>query len=202
MSQYNQTNARNFQLDIPDAELTRGFKTNIQSALVPGLRIPVTDGPGGNKGLSRSKLPGSTIEFDPLIIRFLVDEKLDSWVELYQWALSINNYLKDDDSGSAWIKGNIPEFITLNILDNSNTDIIMSINYYGAWISEIGELDFTYTDENDMAITCTATFNYKYYTIERNGIVIDSKQSIAESANSRGAGTDISGISLHPNLRK
>lgn len=198
MSQYNQTNSRNFVLDIPDAGLTKAFKLNIQTALIPGVRIPVTETPSGTKGLGRAHIPGSTIEFDPLVLRFLVDENLDSWLELYQWMLSINNYLTSDNQ--AWQKGQVPEFITLHIMDNTNKNIVMSFHYYGAWCSDLGDIEFSYTEDSDPVIACSATFSYKYFVVERNGVLIDTKKSIAESAFSN-ISNDISNIGMNPRIK-
>lgn len=170
-------------MEIPDSGITAKFKGNIQSALIPGVRIPVTDTPTGTKGLGRAKLPGSTFEFDPLVTRFVVDEDLDTWVELYKWMLSINNYLTLYNEG--WEEGVLPKFITLHILDNTKTKIVMSIHYHGAWISDLGEIEYNFTEESDPAVTCMATFQYKYFTIERNGVIIDHRQSIHEQAMSR-----------------
>ena len=198
MSTFNQTNTTNFILDIPDANITKAFKLNVQSSLIPGIRIPVTDTPTGTKGLGRSKLPGSTVEFDPLVCRFLVDEDLDSWVDLYTWMISINNYLTHDNNG--WHDGVLPKFITLHILDNTRTVPVMSIHYHGAWCSELGEIEYNYTEDGDPAITCVATFNYKYFVVEKDGKIIETRQSITDKASS----TSDSGVSIamHPSFSK
>ena len=196
MSLFNQTNTTNFLLDIPDANITRAFKLNVQSALVPGIRIPVTDAPSGTQGLGRARLPGSTVEFDPLVCRFLVDEKLNSWVDLYKWMISINNYMTHDNMG--WKEGVLPKFITLHILDNVNKEPVISMHYYGAWISDLSEIEYNYTEEGDPAITCVATFQYKYYVVEKNGIIIDTRESIKEKANMTG---ETAKMSMHPSMR-
>lgn len=201
---YNQTNISNFVLDIPDANITRAFKLNVQSALIPGLRIPVTDAPSGTKGLGRAKLPGSTIEFDPLVCRFLVDEEMKSWLDLYLWMISINNYATLENNG--WEEGVLPKFITLHILNNTKTDIVLSIHYYGAWISDLSEIEYNYTEDGDPAVTCVATFNYKYYVVEKDGIIIDTRESIKSQINTRMKNSesiieDSMKVSTHPSFR-
>lgn len=194
---YNQTNITNFLLDIPDANITKAFKLNVQSALIPGIRIPPTDMPSGTQGLGRARLPGSTVEFDPLVCRFLVDEKLDSWVDLYKWMLSINNYLTHDNVG--WKEGTLPKFITLHILDNTKETIVMSIHYHGAWCSDLSEIEYTFVEDGDPAVTCVATFQYKYYIIEKDGVIIDTRESIQEKAQITGESP--SRVGMHPSLR-
>lgn len=200
---YNQTNISNFVLDIPDANITKAFKLNVQSALIPGLRIPVTDTPSGTKGLGRAKLPGSTVEFDPLVCRFLVDEKLQSWIDLYKWMISINNYATLENTG--WEDGVLPNFITLHILDNTKQNIVLSYHYYGAWVSDLSEIEYNYTEEGDPAVTCVATFQYKYFIVEKDGNIIDTRESIRDQITTKS--TNISPIeeslkmSMHPSLR-
>lgn len=194
---YNQTNITNFLLDIPDANITKAFKLNVQSALIPGIRIPPTDVPAGTQGLARSRLPGSTVEFDPLVCRFLVDEDLKSWTDLYQWMLSLNNYVTHHSNG--WEEGTLPQFVTLHVLDNTKQNIVLSIHYYGAWCSDLSEIEYMFTDEGDPAVTCVATFQYKYYIIERDGVLIDSRPSIRETATK--TGETYTKMSMHPSLR-
>lgn len=180
---YNQTNITNFLLDIPDANITKAFKLQVQSALIPGIRIPVTDVPSGLKGLGRARLPGSTVDFDPLTIRFMVDEDLQSWIDVYKWMISINNYMTDDNVG--WKDGVLPKFISLHIMDNSKKKIVLTIHYYGAWPSDLNEIEYSYTDDGSPAMACVATFNYKYYIVEKDGIIINTRQSIAEHVNTQ-----------------
>lgn len=197
---YNQTNITNFMLDIPDANITKAFKLNVQSALIPGIRIPVTQTPSGKMGLGRASLPGSTVEFDPLICRFLVDEKLQSWVDMYKWMIAINNYMTHDNVG--WEDGVLPKFISLHIMDNSKKDIVMTIHYYGAWCSDLSEIEYNYTEDADPAISCVATFQYKYYVVEKDGVIIETRQSIQDQSNLDGAGKPPEKpIGIHPSMR-
>ncbi|MFT2526183.1 phage tail protein, partial [Escherichia coli] len=75
-----------------------------------------------------------TFEHDPLVIRFLVDEDLNSWLQMYQWMLSINNYV--DFNSQAWKPGFTPPHVSVHMLDNSKKKIVMSFHYYGAWCSD------------------------------------------------------------------
>ncbi|ULA52663.1 tail completion protein [Enterobacter phage vB-EclM_KMB20] len=190
---FNQTNITNFIVDIPDAGLTKAFTLNVQSANIPGIRIPITETPSGQGGLARSQLPGSTFEHDPLVIRFLVDEDLNSWLQMYQWMLSINNYV--DFNSQAWKPGFVPPHVSVHMLDNSKKKIVMSFHYYGAWCSDLGEVEFNYTEDTDPAVICTAMFPFKYLQIEKDGKIIVGKQNIEQAAQSR------SSVGMHPSMR-
>lgn len=196
MSLHNQTNITNFVVEIPDCNITKAFKLNAQSVLIPGIRMPVTDVPAGTKGLARASLPGSTVEFDPFVCRFVVDEELDSWLELYKWMISINSYLAYD--GNGFEDGVLPKFITLHILDNSRTKIVLSIHFYGAWCADIGEVEYNTTESTDIPVTSIATFHYKYMEVEKNGKIIIKRQSIKEQALANGKGNT---AAVHPSMR-
>lgn len=195
MSTYNQTNLTNFVIDIPDAGITQAFTLNIQQAAIPGMSIPVTNTALGNKGLGRANLPGSTFEFEPLVVRALVDENLQTWVDIYKWMISINNYISHDNEG--WKPGYLPPFITLHVLNNDKTKPILSIHYYDAWPQMIGDLEFDSSVEGDPAMFALVTFQYKYFAIERDGVIISTRESITDQL-TKGKDRDKHGA-LRPN---
>lgn len=197
MSTFNQTNTTNFVLEVADSGLTQAFKLNVQSGPIPGVRIPISDVPGGTQGLTRAQLPGTTTEFDPLTIRFLVDEYLESWTQMYQWMLSVNNYPDRERSGWRNREDSFPKAATMHILNNDKDDIILSIHFYGAWCSDLSEIEFNLTEDTDPAMICTAIIPYKYFEVEKDGIIITGRKSMSEAV-----GDKINNaVALHPSLR-
>ena len=95
----------------------------------------------------------------------------------------------------AWKSGFIPPHMSVNLLDNSKRNIVMSFHYYGAWCSDLGEVEFNYTEDTDPAVICTAIFPFKYLQIEKDGKIIVGKQSIEQAANSRSV------PGMHPSMR-
>lgn len=191
---FNQTNTTNFILEVSDSGLTKAFKFNVQAVTLPGVHIPVDDVPGSTQGIHRAKIPGSTIEFDPLIVNFLVDRELQSWVQIYKWMLSLNNNVTHESK--AWHPKGQPEAITLHILDNSKEEIVMSIHYYGAWPSDLSEIEYSYKEDTDPAIQATATFNFKSFAIEIDGIIVSGRPQIDTQAQAQ-----LSGRMMHPSMR-
>ncbi|ARB05943.1 hypothetical protein fHeYen901_170 [Yersinia phage fHe-Yen9-01] len=188
----NQSNITNFVLDIPDSGLTKSFQLNVQSATLPGIRIPVTDTVSAPKGLGRAQLPGSTLEFDPVMIRFIVDENLESWLEMYQWMLTYNNYLTSENT--AWGPGGTPEAVLLHILDNEKKNIVLTFILKSGWCSALSEIEYDYSQDGDPIVVCNATINYKYFEIEKDGRIITGRPSInANKASAPG---------VHPSMRQ
>lgn len=186
---FNQTNITNFVVDIPDSTRTSGFVLNAQTAPLPGVRIPVVETVTGTMGLGRAMRAGTTFEYDPFVVRFIVDEDMTSWMNMYKWMLSTNNYI----TGHNTAHSDGPEFVTLHILNNNKTEVVLTANFYKPWISDLSEIEFSYTEDSDPAVTCVATIHYAYMTIEKDGEVIVSQQprQVAESKS----------ISRHPSLR-
>lgn len=170
MALNNQSNITNFMLDIPASAGIKTMLMNVQSASIPGFRIPPTELPLGAQGTARQNIPSTTAEFDPLIVRILLDEDFNAYTEIYRWMISINDYARQ--TPSMWGTVDQPPAITLHVLNNSKRDIIASFNYYGAWPSEIGEIEYSYTEDGDVSVTFTVTFFFKYFEVEKEGELI------------------------------
>ncbi|MGU4174075.1 hypothetical protein, partial [Pseudomonas aeruginosa] len=95
----------------------------------------------------------------------------------------------------AWKPGFTPPHVSVHMLDNSKKKIVMSFHYYGAWCSDLGEVEFSYTEDTDPAVICTAMFTFKYLQIEKDGKIIVGKQNIEQAAQSR------SSVAMHPSMR-
>lgn len=170
MSLQNQSNITNFRLDIPNQRSTEQFLLNVQTASIPGMRLTVTEMPLNAQGTARAQVPGTATEFDPLIVTVLMDEDLEAYIQVYRWMLSLNDYARQHST--MWQEVKQPPAMQLHVLNNTKTDIVATFNYFGAWPSELGEIEYSYTEEGDVAVTFTVTFNYSYFEIEKNGCII------------------------------
>lgn len=194
---FNQTNTTNFILEIPDGGLTQAFKFNLQAASVPGVHIPATDVPGTPQGMYRSKIPGSTFEFDAVPIRILVDENLDSWVEAYKWMLACQNYLNRDKSGWKNDGEGFPGAVLMHVLDNDKKEIVMTLRYIGGWCSDLSEIEYNLSEDADPAMVFIATLQFKYIEVEHKGKVIDGRSSVNDTRESNYQ----KNVAMHPSLR-
>ncbi|QAU04011.1 tail completion and sheath stabilizer protein [Acinetobacter phage Henu6] len=92
--------------------------------------------------------------------------------------LALNNYMTQESNG--WEPGVLPPFITLHILNNDKTKTVMSVHYYNAWPSMMGDLEYSFTDDGDPAINLNVTFHYSHFAIEKNGVIIETRESISD----------------------
>ena len=152
----NQTSPTNFLIDIPDNDYTKGLKLQIQGVTLPSINMPLTTVP--LNPMLMGHIPGSALEFDPLILRVAVDEELKSYLGCYIWMLGTNDFNTNDSL--RWKEKD--QTLSLHMLDNSQQKVIASFHFYGAFPSNLGELDLMYTNDIDEVVTNMVTINFKY----------------------------------------
>lgn len=118
--------------------------------------------------------PGNKITYNPLAIRFLIDEELDTWNSLYKWFLSIasmdgfdeRNRLSNLQNGIG--KKSLKNYsdATLTVLSALNNPIVR-IKFTNVFPITLNDIGFDTTQSADNIITADATFMYDYYEIEK-----------------------------------
>lgn len=166
----NYTQKTNFRLDIPNS-MASDFVINVQEVNVPSISIAAT--PFSVNPQARGMLPGSGIEFEPMTTRIILDEDLQAYADMYQWMLSIVDYR--ESKATAWLEGGSPKTILIHILDSTKEKILLTYRLFGAFPQMLGEIEFNYDNPTNIASVCQVTWGYKYFEIERNGVVIKSK---------------------------
>lgn len=166
MSFYNQTNNTNFKVEVQKNQATN-FTLNVQRTTIPGMRITVVETPSMH-GLHRQHIQGSATEFEPLTLTFLVDEELQSYLDVYEWMLKINNY----QTGSSQPIHDTSQNLTVHILDNNKQALPVTFEFVDSFPYELGDLEYSYTEEGVLYMTCTATFHYKRMNVYKKGVKI------------------------------
>lgn len=184
MSIPNYTQKTNFRLDIPNS-YANDYVINVQEVNLPSISIPVTTFPV-NPTIVGS-LPGSAIDFEPILTRIILDEELKSYRDIYQWMLSIVDYR--ESKSTAWL-GDQPQTILLHIMNSKKDKILLTYRFFGAFPQLLSEIEFNYTEAANIAPFCSVTWHYKYFEIEKDGVVITSKPL-----------KNVDSIGRHPSLR-
>lgn len=156
----------------------------LQNASLPGLGFPTTpDMATPFKDVPQS---GDKLEYDDLVLKFLVDEDLKSWEVLHNWLVglgfpeSFDQYAdmirKDTVEGRAispiqQLKKGIsgvrpPSDATLFILNSDNAPM-MEVTFQDVLPIRISGLSYE-TDANEQQyLTATATFKYTIFKMRR-----------------------------------
>lgn len=137
-------------------------EVNIPGISLPNIQVqtPVLD----------YHLAGNKLTYSPLNIRFMVDEKADSWKNIHQWFLSIGSPhgFNERNSLSA-IQNAYKESKFLNysdavltVLSNLNNPI-MRIHFASLFPVSLSDIQFDTTLSADHIITADATFMVEYF---------------------------------------
>ena len=133
-----------------------------QAASIPGLSttaIPV------EYSVSRIFLEGLKPEFEDLTIRFVVDEYMKNWQEIYDWIIGLSpsasleqraEYLNKEEKFSTGI---------LTLLTGSMNPQ-MEFHFLDAFPTNLTALDFDSTATDVEYLSATATFRYQRYEIK------------------------------------
>jgi len=140
---------------------------HVQSATLPGLTLQSTT---VNNPFVTLQVPGNQITFNALSLSFIVDEEMRSWYEIYDWIVQLGNPQGFNKRGRLFDEPktdqllNVTSDATLFIKTNSNNPKY-KVNFIGMFPTDLSEIAFSTTDTQEF-VTCTATFNYTYYTFE------------------------------------
>lgn len=124
-------------------------------------------------------IPGDKMNFEDFRLRFLVDEDMQNYMEIWNWMTglgfpySLQQYADLRDSSTSYnspaLKTDFYERSdgTLNIL-NSNFNVNSQVIFSGLYPVYLSALDFDATLEDIRYLTAEVTFKYTYYRIETN----------------------------------
>jgi hypothetical protein len=140
-----------------------------QSVNIPGVSLgqaPINF-PGGDV-----YAPGNKIEYNGLKIRFLVDEKLQSWIDLHNWFRSIgaptgtaerNNLTAIQNQQK--VKNSPYSDGTLTILSALNNPLVR-VKFYNLFPTDLSDIDFDTSLSADDTVTAVANFRYDYFDFD------------------------------------
>lgn len=83
---------------------------------------------------------------------------------MYQWALGEGNYINGESNEITVL----PRDMLIHILDSKNEKIVLTFRFSEAFPSIFGGVDMDYSDEQATYNKLQITFQYKYFTIEKD----------------------------------
>ena len=142
-----------------------------QSASIPEVGIGVREIPTPVKDYS---LPGDKMTFGDLNLRFLVNEDMDNYFEIYKWLKGLTNPKVQSDFqkyiSTVDEKGRSSEFMkTMSdarlLVLNSNYNSIASVNFYNIFPTSLTTLEFDASATDINYFTAEVNFRYTIYEI-------------------------------------
>lgn len=109
-------------------------------------------------------VPGDTVTFDDLVLKFMVDENLADWLEVYNWiqALARIKELNLDE-----VDGQTAEVSDATLfIRTSNRNVNLRVFFRDLFPVNLTGLDFDATVTDIIPIIGEATFKFCYYDVE------------------------------------
>lgn len=141
-----------------------------QEANIPGVSLPaiVVPSPGMDYHLAGNKL-----SFSLFNIKFLVDEKVESWKNIFEWLYSIASPHGTEERDVLTRLQTQYQFdtfknysdATLTVLSNLNNPILR-VKLVGLFPISLSDINFDTTLSADNIITADATFSVKYIDLD------------------------------------
>lgn len=144
-----------------------------QNVTLPSISIAAVD---TYTPLSTIPFPSSRVTYDPLVIRFKVDEDLKNYVEIHDWITGLGHPVTLDQTRDYSRKHLLPKqkegsassYIsdgTLMVLTSHKNPSHM-VSFRGMFPISLSELSFQSTDSSVNYLDATVQFRYQRYDIE------------------------------------
>lgn len=160
---------------------TIGFKFTLQkkpkidyfcnSANIPGINLGVANQPTPLKAIP---IPGETLTFEDLVLRFIVDEDMENYLEVWNWLcqfgfpVSFEQYqqLLNEDVNSKGVQNAISGMSdgTL-VIYNSNYNTNIKVNFKDLFPVSLSSIQFDATETDVKYATAQVVFKYTIYDI-------------------------------------
>ena len=155
-----------FRLTMEDAPHMTWF---CQAANVPGVSIDAIEVYNPNATVP---LAGSKVNFEELSVRFIVDEHLKNWTEIYDRIIALGlaegyeKYRKLKNSGpNLTARGGTISTIVLTLL-TSAMNPQMEFHFYDAFPTNVSSIEFDSSSADLEYFIASATFRYTNYEIK------------------------------------
>lgn len=113
------------------------------------------------------------VSYSMFNVRFMVDEKVESWKNIYEWLMSIASPHGTDERNyltklqNEFKNTSFPQYsdATLTVLSNLNNPILR-VHMVGLFPTSLSDIQFDTTLSADHIITADATFSVKYFDFQ------------------------------------
>jgi hypothetical protein len=138
---------------------------NCQAGPLPGISFDSIPLIGGGGMTVPIQIAATNPIYDDLVLRFLVDEKLENWTEIYNWMFSMQNAREyGGESGS--VDGPMDGMSdgALLILSSAYNPIVQ-IDFQNLFPKALSGIEFDSTSTDLDPATCDVTFAYQAFNI-------------------------------------
>lgn len=165
-------NKNNFRLLIDKVPTVEYY---VQTVTIPGMQFTEAVQAAG-VGID-VYFPGDKVSFETLSVKFLIDEDLENYKEIYNWINAIvpiadptdyKNYTNTVTSKIGQVSAvdsNLNQYSDITLVINTNKNIPNRyFRFYDCFPISLGGLELQSGGENE-PVSCEVTFRFSYYNI-------------------------------------
>ena len=130
-----------------------------QRATIPTLSFNFIEVP--TRYGAKLNISGTSFDFDDLTISFLVDEKMQNWLEIYNWMKQLSNLEGDTNVVEYNERTSDAEIITLSSASKPQ----LAFKFKNIFPVSLGAVNFDSTLTDTEPIIVDATFKYTTYEV-------------------------------------
>lgn len=140
-----------------------------QDVELPGISLPPL---AQANPLSRIQIPSDRMDFEPLNLTFTVDERMNNWIEVFNWIKGLGfpeewqQYTQENNRGMPGLSELSRNYsdAELMILGSNNVPV-RTIQFKDVFPVSLGGIKFSSTNNDVQYATANLTLEYSYYTI-------------------------------------
>jgi hypothetical protein len=148
-----------FVLHKPDTKI---FNWNCQIFDLPDISISTAKATSSPK-IGSWELPGTALIFEKLTVRFLMDENIEAWQEIYVWIKELVDGYKPQPTN---LYGQAESTASIHILTNNHSSMGKVFTFRRLYPVRLGGIQFDTTVSGPQVLSCDVTFVYDTYDLE------------------------------------
>lgn len=149
----------NFHFEIHELPTVSLFA---QEFSIPGIACGRAAVPTSNVDYN---VPGEKIEYEDLVITFMVDEYLKNYIEVFNWMVALG-FPETSEQFKALKEGRTPYTEVSDIIMTVTTNKFNAhheVHFVDCFPTDLSPVDFTNVDTTISPIQATVTFDYSYF---------------------------------------
>lgn len=138
------------------------FNWNVQIFALPDISISTAKATSSPK-VGSHELAGTAMNFDRLVVRFLLDENLEAWQEIYTWLKELVDPYKHQPTN---LYGEAESTAAIHITTNNHSSLGKVFTFHRLFPVRLGGIEFDTTVSDPGVMSCEVTFAYDVYDLE------------------------------------
>ena len=148
---------------------TKIFNWQVQSFELPAISITTAKATSSPK-VNSFRIAGTGLDFDNLVVRFLLDENLEAWQETYKW---LKELVDGYDHQPTNLYADAESTAAIHITTNNHSSLGKVFTFRRLFPVKLGPIEFDATVTDPNTLSCTVVFQYDTDDLEIDaGVVI------------------------------